>query len=93
MCGAGLEKGRLNVIGYFGWQWIRDGDRSNLLGRVEMSATISLEPFDKLIEQLQRHGIASAAESIAILRRSGWTSSSELIGELALAVLQTAVAA
>jgi len=49
---------------------------------------VRLEPFDELIVQLRAHGFSTAAESIAGVRTSTWTSSSEMIGELGLAVLK-----
>jgi hypothetical protein len=49
---------------------------------------VDLEPFDELIRQLRVHGHAAAAEAIATIKASAWTSASELLGELGAAVLQ-----
>lgn len=50
--------------------------------------TANLEPFDNLIKQLRTHGHLVEAETISILRTLAWTSSSEMIGELGLAILR-----
>ncbi len=52
-----------------------------------MSA-VKLEPFDELIDHLRKHGFSVAAESISRLRDSAWTTSSEMMGELGIAVLK-----
>ena len=48
---------------------------------------VHLEPFDELIGQLRAYGLSAAAESISSLMGSPWTSSSEMIGELGIAIL------
>ncbi len=45
-------------------------------------------PFDELITRFREHGFPESADRLAMLMRSAWTSSSELIGELGLTVLQ-----
>jgi hypothetical protein len=52
------------------------------------SPQVELEPFDDLVAQLRRHSLDAAADSIASLKDSAWTSSSEMVGELGLAVLR-----
>ncbi|MFZ2407786.1 MAG: hypothetical protein WAW41_21865 [Methylobacter sp.] len=49
---------------------------------------INTEPFDELISRLQAYGYSADAESISSLRTSAWTSSSEMIGELGIAILE-----
>lgn len=49
---------------------------------------VQLGPFDELIAGLRAHGLVAAADSLARLKASAWTSSSEMIGELGLAVLR-----
>jgi hypothetical protein len=50
--------------------------------------SVELEPFDELIAQLRARGLNAAADSISGIRTSAWSSSSEMIGELGLAVLR-----
>jgi hypothetical protein len=50
--------------------------------------TAQLEPFDELIAQLRARKLDAAADSMSHLRTSAWSSSSEMIGELGLAVLR-----
>lgn len=52
-----------------------------------MSA-VELAPFDELIAQLRARELNEAADSISRLRTAAWSTSSEMIGELGLAVLR-----
>ena len=52
-----------------------------------MSQLVSLVPFDELVTALRAHGLSAEAESVASLRSLAWATSSEMIGELGLAVL------
>jgi hypothetical protein len=47
---------------------------------------VQREVFDELIRQLHADGLSSAAESILALRKAAWSTSSEMIGELGIAV-------
>lgn len=51
------------------------------------SSAVQTEPFDELIERLRANGLSDAADSLSRLKGAGWTTSSEMIGELGLAVL------
>lgn len=51
-------------------------------------ASVPLEPFDELIALLRENEFASAASAISALRQAGWTSSSEMLGELGLELLR-----
>jgi hypothetical protein len=46
------------------------------------------DAFDELIAQLRLHSRADSADALDRLKTSAWTSSSEMIGELGLAVLR-----
>ena len=48
---------------------------------------VQLEPFDELIRELRAQGLPGA-DSLAAIRTSAWSSSSEMIGELGKAVLR-----
>jgi hypothetical protein len=52
-----------------------------------MPQLVSLVPFDELVTALRAHRLSAEAESVASLRSLAWTTSSEMIGELGLAVL------
>ena len=47
---------------------------------------VRLEVFDELIRQLHADGLSSAADSISGLRKAAWPTSSEMMGELGIAV-------
>lgn len=51
-------------------------------------AVVETAPFDELIGKLRDAGLAGAADSLSRLRGSAWTTSSEMIGELGMAVLR-----
>lgn len=51
-------------------------------------AVVDTAPFEELIGKLREAGLSTAADSLSTLRGSAWTTSSELIGELGLAVLR-----
>jgi hypothetical protein len=48
---------------------------------------VQLEPFDELIRELRAQGLPGA-DSLAAIRTSAWSSSSEMIGELGKAVIR-----
>jgi hypothetical protein len=49
---------------------------------------VHLEVFDELARQLHADGLPAAAESISDLRKVAWSTSSEMMGELGIAVLK-----
>jgi len=51
-------------------------------------ASVNIETFDELIEQLKAYGYSEESELISSLRQSMWTTSSEMIGELGFAILK-----
>ncbi len=52
-----------------------------------MAKTISYAPFDALIACLRRNGLTQEADSLdLLLHKTAWTTGSELMGELGLAV-------
>jgi len=52
-----------------------------------MAVKTSYEPFDHLIACLRRDGLTEEATILdQLLHKTGWTSGSELMGELGLAV-------
>ena len=53
-----------------------------------MMDAVHLEVFDELIRQLHADGLSRAAESISGVREAAWSTSSEMMGELGIAVLK-----
>ena len=54
----------------------------------DSSASTGYECFDELIQQLRAEGHGEAAERLdSVLHHTAWTTSSELLGELGLAIL------
>jgi hypothetical protein len=49
---------------------------------------VHLDPFDELIRQLRAKGLPAAADSLASIKASAWTTSSQMLGELGMAVLK-----
>jgi hypothetical protein len=49
---------------------------------------VETAPFDGLIAELRARGLSDAAGSLSRLKGAAWTTSSEMIGELGLAVLR-----
>jgi len=49
--------------------------------------TKSSQPLDDLLVILRKHGLIEAADNFEDLMTCAWTSSSEFIGELGLAIL------
>jgi hypothetical protein len=49
---------------------------------------VSLRPFDELVAKLREHGFSECADEISMLLSLAWTTSSEFVGELGLAVLR-----
>ena len=49
---------------------------------------VQLELFDELVRQLHADGLSSAAASVSDVRNVAWSSSSEMMGELGIAVLK-----
>ena len=47
-----------------------------------------LELFDELIRQLHADGLCSAAKSVSGVRNAAWSTSSEMMGGLGIAVLK-----
>jgi hypothetical protein len=55
---------------------------------VDTSASTGYECFDELIQQLRVEGHAEAADRLdSLLHHTAWTTGSELLGELGLAIL------
>ncbi len=51
-------------------------------------SVVNVEPFDELIDRLRAQGYSIDAESISSLRTAMWTTSSEMVGELGLAIMK-----
>ncbi len=53
-----------------------------------MNETARPDPFDELIRELRAQGLADAADSLASIKAAAWTTSSEMLGELGMAILR-----
>jgi hypothetical protein len=51
-------------------------------------STLHVDPFDELIRELRARKLLAAADSLASIKASAWTTSSEMLGELGMAVLK-----